>query len=317
MAKILITGISGGLAQHAARLLLDEGHEVVGVDYRPTPPLEGTLGRVQVHRANYNKTAIEDIFRHNAFERVLHLGRVGNLKESLGKRFDLNVVGSQKIMNLCRQHGVKRMVVLSTFHIYGADPANHTPISEDDPLRAGTQFPQIADAIQLDSMACRWVFESTDTQVVVLRPTNVIGPTIHNAMSSFLRADAVPHLLGFNPMTQFLHESDLARAIVIARSSPERGIFNVASASALPWRTALRVVHAHTFPLPAPLVALFLRAVPDQVPGYLINFFKYPCVITDERFRAAFDWRPLMSLHDTLWSTVEDVRVSSASAAGA
>ena len=316
MAKILITGISGGLAQHVARLLLAEGHEVVGVDYRPTPPLEGTLGGVQVHRANYNKTAIEDIFRHHAFERVLHLGRVGNLKESLGKRFDLNVVGSQKIMNLCRQHGVKRMVVLSTFHIYGADPANHTPISEDDPLRAGQQFPQIADAIQLDSMASRWVYESTDCSIVVLRPTNVIGPTIHNAMASFLRADVVPHLLGFNPMTQFVHEADLAGAIVLASERADRGIFNVAGLGAVPWRTALRIAGAHTFPLPSPLVTLFLKTVPKQLPEYLVNFFKYPCVISDDKFRGVFSWSARESIESTIWSTVEAARKRQAEARG-
>ena len=308
MAKILITGISGGLAQHAARLLVERGDEVVGVDYRPTPPLEGALRGVAVHRANYNKTAIEDIFRRSAFERVLHLGRVGNLKESLGKRFDLNVIGSQKIMNLCRQHHVKRLLVLSTFHIYGADPGNHTPISEDDPLRAGTHFPQIADAIQLDNMANRWVYESDGCSVVVLRPTNVVGPTIRNAMASFLRADVVPHLLGFNPMTQFVHEADLAGAIVLASERQERGVFNVAGPGAVPWRTALRIAGAHTFPLPSPLVTLFLKTVPNQLPEYLVNFFKYPCVITDDKFRDAFHWAPAVSIEETLWSTVEEAR---------
>src|SRR4051812_8606582 len=127
MERILITGISGGLAQYAARLLLDEGHEVVGVDYRPTPPLDGGLSRVELHQANYNKTAIEDIFRLHAVSRVLHLGRVGNRKESLGKRFALNLVGSQKTMTLCPQPGVKRLVVLSAFPPYAANPANHTP----------------------------------------------------------------------------------------------------------------------------------------------------------------------------------------------
>lgn len=314
MAKILITGISGGLAQNAARRLLDAGHQVVGVDYRTTAPLDGPLGRIELHRANYNKTAIEDLFRRHAFERVLHLGRVGNLKESLGKRFDLNVVGSQKIMNLCAQHGVKRLVVLSTFHIYGADPANHTPICEDDPLRAGTQFPQIADAIQLDNMASRWVYQSDGCRVVVLRPTNVVGPSIHNAMSGFLRAQVVPHLLGFNPMTQFVHEDDLAAAIVLASDRDQRGIFNVAGAGAVPWRTALRIAGAHTFPLPSPAVSLFLKTVPNQLPAYLVNFFKYPCVITDAAFRAAYGWRPEVSLEQTIWSTVAQVREQQARA---
>lgn len=308
MARTLITGIAGGLAQHVAGLLTHAGHEVVGVDYRPTETLAPNLTGMTIYRANYNKTAIEDIFKRHGFDRVLHLGRVGNLKESMGKRFDLNVVGSQKIMNLCQQHAVRRLVVLSTFHIYGADPANHTPIGEDDPLRAGTRFPQIADAIQLDNMASRWVYQSEGTQVVVLRPTNVVGPTISNAISSFLRGRVVPHLLGFNPMVQFLHESDLARAIVVAGVSPVRGIFNLAGAGEVPWRTALSIAGAHTFPIPAPLVSLFLKTVPFQVPEYLVNFFKYPCIITDEAFRGAFGWRPQVNLQETIWSTVEAVR---------
>ena len=61
MARILVTGIAGGLAQMLARRLLQEGHEVVGVDYR-TPPLLPDLPQLQVYKANYNKTAIEDVF---------------------------------------------------------------------------------------------------------------------------------------------------------------------------------------------------------------------------------------------------------------
>ena len=65
--------------------------------------LADALGACATYRANYNKTGIEDVFKRHRFDAVLHLGRVGNLKESIGKRFDLNVVGSQKIMNLCVQ----------------------------------------------------------------------------------------------------------------------------------------------------------------------------------------------------------------------
>ena len=93
MTTTLITGFSGGLAQRVGELLKARGEEIVGVDYRDTDPLSPSLDGVKVYRANYNKTIIEDIFRHHRFDRVLHLGRVGNLKESLGKRFDLNVVG--------------------------------------------------------------------------------------------------------------------------------------------------------------------------------------------------------------------------------
>ena len=306
MACILVTGIAGGLSQLIARRLLQEGHEVVGVDYRPVPPLPD-LPTLKTYKANYNKTAIEDVFRHHAFERVLHLGRVGNLKEAMGKRFDLNVVGSQKIMNLCVQHGVKHLVVLSTFHIYGADPANHTPISEDDPLRAGTRFPQIADAIQLDNMASTWVYQHPAVRTAVLRVTNVVGPTIHNTMSNFLRMRQVPHLMGFNPMTQFIHEDDLTEALYRAQEGEATGIFNLTGKEAVPWRTALSLCQAQTFPLPSSLVAAYLK-VSSVFPEYMINFFKYPCVIGDRAFQKAFHFAPQVGIHETLWSTVREAR---------
>ncbi len=307
MTAVLVTGIAGGLAQLVAQHLVAAGKEVVGVDYRPVRPLSGVLAKVKVHRASYNKTAIEDVFRSRRFDAVLHLGRVGNLKEDAGKRFDLNVVGSQKILRLCIQYGVTNLVVLSTFHIYGAHPANHIPIAEDEPVRAGLDFPQIADAIQLDAMAGSWVYKHPEVRCVVLRPTHVIGPLVRNTMSKFLRLQRIPHLLGFNPMMQFLHEEDLAAAILAAMGVGEGGIYNVAGQGAVPWRTAIELAGASTFPLPTALARAWLSRV-AAFPGYLLNFFKYPCVITDASFRQATGWAPEIGIRESLVSTTAEIR---------
>lgn len=303
---ILVSGIAGGLAQRVAELLLDRGEEVVGVDYRETTTLSERLANIPIHRASYNKTAIEDVFRHTPFDAVLHLGRVGNLREDAGKRFDLNVMGSQKLMNLCLQHKVKTLVVLSTFHIYGAHPRNHVPISEDDPLQAGAEFPQIADAIQLDNMASTRVFKHPEVRTVVLRPTNVIGPTVQNTMSKFLRLPIVPHIIGFDPMTQFVHEHDLGDAIVSSLYGDARGVFNIAGPAVLPWKTALEIAEAKTFPLPATIAAAYMTLA--GFPRYLLNFYKYPCVITDQAFREKFAWTPRVDVRTTLVSTVSEAR---------
>jgi UDP-glucose 4-epimerase len=308
VAEILISGIAGGLAQRVAERLLAAGHRVVGVDYRevrtPVPP---ELQGLSIHRASYNKTVIEDVFKHHAFDSVLHLGRAGNLKESVGKRFDLNVVGSQKIMNLCVQHGVKRLVVLSTFHIYGAHPSNHIPIAEDEPLRAGLEFPQIADAIQMDNMASTWVYRHPEVKTVILRATNIVGPTLKNTMSEFLRQRHVPYLLGFNPMSQFVHEEDMTRAVLAAWQSDAVGIYNVGGTAVVPWRTALALARAITFPIPTAVASMYMRTA-GNFPQYLVNFFRYPCVITDRAFRHATGWAPTVPIEQTLWSTVETAR---------
>jgi UDP-glucose 4-epimerase len=299
----LITGITGGLAQNVARQLLTDGETVVGVDYRDVSGVEAVAPGIVVHRASYNKTAIEDVFRRHEVETVLHLGRVGNLSEDMEKRFELNVIGSQKLMNLCMQHQVKSLLVLSTFHIYGAHPRNHVPISEEDPLRAGPQFPEIADAIQLDNMATTWIYKYPSVRTVVLRPTNVIGPTIQNTMSKFLRRQRIPTPAGYNPMSQFVHEDDLARAVIAAARGTARGVYNVAGPAVLPWRKAIHLVGARHVPVPSVVIKAYVRGF-LPFPEYLVNFFKFPCVITDAAFRRDFGWSPEVSIHDTLKSTV-------------
>jgi UDP-glucose 4-epimerase len=301
--RFLITGIAGGLARLVAEKLVGRGDEVVGVDYRETKHPSQALEGVLVYRANYNKTAIEDVFARHAPTHVLHLGRVGNLKESAGKRFDLNVVGSQKILNLALEHEVSRLVVLSTFHIYGADPANHIPITEDEPLRAGLEFPQLADAIQLDNMASTWVWRYPQVSTAVLRPCNVVGPMLRNTMSELLREPRIPRLFGFDPMLQFLYEDDLASAIIAAADGDSRGIFNVAGRGAIPWSTAVELTQAKSVVVPSSMVSLVLKLF-SALPDYLVNFFKYPCVVGDQTFRDAFGWQPQTSLRDTIEKTL-------------
>jgi UDP-glucose 4-epimerase len=301
--------MAGGLAHRVADLLLRAGEQVVGVDYRPAGALPPPLSSIPVYRANYNKTAIEDVFRRHSFDRVLHLGRVGNLKEEMGKRFDLNVVGSQKIMDLCLQHGVRKLVVLSTFHIYGAHPNNHIPIAEDEPLRAGPDFPQLADAIQLDNMATTWVYRHREVPIVVLRPTNVIGPSIRNTLSNFLRLSTVPRIAGFDPMIQFIHEDDLAGAIWVAARDDRTGVFNLAGRDTVPWTDALSLSGARSIPVPSTMASVLLQAF-AALPPYLVNFFKYPCIITDRAFRESFGWEPSVPLREALRTTVAEARAA-------
>lgn len=306
MATVLVTGVAGGLAQLVCRRLVKNGDTVVGVDYRPVSSKH--LDGVKLYRASYNKTGIEDVFRHHRFDRVMHLGRVGDLAQDSERRFDLNVVGTQKIMNLCLANQVKRLVVLSTFHIYGAHPANHTPIYEDDPLRAGLEFPEIGDAIQLDNMASTWVYKYKEVSTAVVRMVNMVGPHINNTMSRFLRGARVPHLMGFNPMVQFIHEHDAANALIMANNSEVAGVFNVAGAEVVPWRTVLKLAEARLLPVPPPLVTAWLK-VRGNFPLYLVNFFRYPCVVSDRAFREAFGWKPEVGIEETIWSTVSETRM--------
>jgi UDP-glucose 4-epimerase len=44
--------------------------------------------------------------------------------------------------------------------------------------------------------------------------------------------------------------------------------------------------------------------VATALPSYMVNFFKYPCVIADAHFREVFGWEPRVSELETIRSTV-------------
>lgn len=304
MSTVLVTGVAGNLARLTAERLVDDGHEVIGVDYRHPRALRQ---EIIFYQANYNKARIEDVVRRHQPSHVLHLGRVGNLKVRANKRFDLNVIGSAKITELCLKHNVQRLVVLSTFHIYGAHPDNHIPISEDEPLRAAQKYPQLGDAVQLDSMASNWVYRHRDLRTAVLRPTNIVGPNIRNAISTYLRRPTLVCMLGFSPMWQFIHERDMVSAILEVFENDTAGIYNVAGRDAIPLIDALELTGAPVIPIPAPAADLALRlgrAVLPSVPPYLLDFFKYPCVISDEKFRTEHNFEPQVTIEEAIRSTL-------------
>ena len=65
--RILIPGISGGIARQVARALLAAGHEVIGVDARPWPDAPH---EIELHNVDIRKRAAEDaersVQRHEA-----------------------------------------------------------------------------------------------------------------------------------------------------------------------------------------------------------------------------------------------------------
>ncbi|MBL4846341.1 MAG: NAD-dependent epimerase/dehydratase family protein [Planctomycetes bacterium] len=300
---ILITGVSGALARVVTELLIPN-NEIIGVDVRPLPPERPFEG--EFYCARYTQRKMAEIFRRHKPEVVIHLGRIrGTQVASSSYRYNQNVLGTRNLLDLSLKHSAKRVVVLSTYHVYGAHEHNHVGLSEDHPLRASQIFPQLADAVELDHAAtsCLWRYRRLET--VVLRPCNIVGPSLNNMISRLLRARAVPRLLGYDPMMQMLHERDAARAICLAVDSERWGIYNVAGEGAVPWSKAIKHAGARPAPIPHfmayPLVGS-LSALNLLFPKHLMDYFRYATVISDKAFRNDFGYSPQYDIVDTLRS---------------
>lgn len=301
----LITGVSGALSMLVTEALQQDGVQVVGADVRPLPAGRAFPGEFQLVR-HYGQRRMADVFRRHRPQTLIHLGRIRTAAvPSLAKRYNLNVLGTRSLLELAVQYGVKKVLVLSTYHVYGAHQHNHIMIREDEPLRATQIFPELADAVELDHAATSFLWRYRRINTVVLRPCNIVGPSLNNLISRLLRMRSAPRLLGYDPMMQFIHETDMAGAIVQAARGDRWGVYNVAGEGGVSYSHALRLAGAVPVPVPHVLAYPLVGALARWrlvFPKHLMDYFRYPTIIDDAAFRSELGWTPRLNSVETLQS---------------
>lgn len=283
--RILVTGITGRLGQMVARGLLDRGHEVIGIDRRSWP--DAPAG-VEMHSVDLRKRAAEDVFRKSRPQVVVHMATVTHLVEQTEERYRINLGGTRVVFENAREHGVEHAIFVGRHTYYGAAADSPLYHKEEDPPMAVTTFPELADLVAADLYACTALWRIPEVCTTVLRMVYTLGPTGHGTLATFVRGPWVPTILGFDPLFQFMHESDVSEAICLAVERRIRGVYNVAGPQPVPLSVVVRATGRSQVPLPEIVfqAALGRFGLPKLPPGALAHI-KFPVVVDSGAFRAA------------------------------
>lgn len=142
--QILITGAAGFIGQALAKRLLEEGHQVVGLDnlndYYDVQLKKDRLAALIPHPAFHfvqedmaGREAMAALFRRYRFDTVVNLAAQAGVRYSLvnpAAYVDTNLVGFANILEGCRHSGVGHLVYASSSSVYGAN--TKMPFSEHD-----------------------------------------------------------------------------------------------------------------------------------------------------------------------------------------
>ena len=136
--KVAVTGCHGFIGGHLCDCLLQEGHEVVGIDPREPPP----WARIDAVRLELSEpTSVAPATRALAgCEAVFHVAACHG-----------NILWTSHVLQAMRLAGVPRLVHSSTAAVYGR--AERLPIDEDTPLRP--ENPHQAGSAQAEALADR------------------------------------------------------------------------------------------------------------------------------------------------------------------
>ena len=131
--KTMVTGAAGFIGFHLSRRLLDDGHDVVGVDvvndYYDVNLKESRIAILeQYDRFELKRMDIADregmraLFEKEGFERVVNLAAQAGVRYSLVNPYayiDANICGFVNILEGCRHFQVPHLVFASSSSVYG------------------------------------------------------------------------------------------------------------------------------------------------------------------------------------------------------
>lgn len=297
--NVLVTGCASPLAQVLLPALLDDDRieRVFGTDIRPTGRSHPKLRfRAVDTRAPELAVTLGEV------EAVVHLAaaaagrRYGPLKLTRETMRDINVRGAQNVFTLAARRGVQRLILLSSAAVYRLDDLHRGSFTEHHPRGPLPGFAYAEDRVAVEDWLDGFEPEQPGLRVVRLRPHVILGPHAESYIKKLLRLPFYPALPDPQPLTQCVHEEDVAQAVRLALFSEARGAFNLATSDALPLRDMQRLLHERPVPLPLGLaktaLGLAWRLSGNGAGPAWLEGLRHHFALHSGRARRELGWKP-------------------------
>lgn len=180
--EILVTGGAGYIGSHTCVELLNAGYDVIIVDnYSNSKPevlkrIKEITGRdLKFYEVDLlDKEALEEVFRANKVEAVIHFAGLKAVGESVAiplRYYHNNITGTLILCELMQKYNVKKMVFSSSATVYGMN--NVSPLTEDLPL--STTNPYGSTKLMIEQILRDLYVSDNEWNIALLRYFNPIG----------------------------------------------------------------------------------------------------------------------------------------------
>ena len=302
--KVLVTGGAGFIGSHTVDAFLENGFEVVVVDDLSTGRRSNLNPEATFYQADIRSPELAEIFEKENPDFISHHAAQIDVRRSVAEPLldaDINILGSIRLLELAREHGVKRFVYISTGGAVYGEP-EYLPCDEEHPINPICQYGASKHAIEHYLYLYHDIYGLDYT---VLRYPNVYGPRQDPHGEAGVVAIFTGQMLNDEQVKiygdglqerDFVFVKDCARANVLAVQKGVNGIYNLGSGEGTNINQIAEmlseITHYGHQPVHAPAKVGETRRI----------------YLTAEKAKRELNWEPTVSLLEGLSSTVDYFR---------
>src|SRR5450432_1009797 len=281
--SIAVTGASGFLGSNliGMREQDERVRRIVASDLNPA----ATGGeKTRSYDVDLTQPAAEgrvaEILAEEQVDTLAHLAFLSSPTHATAWAHELESIGTMHVAVAAGHARLRKFVLWSQTWLYGARPSNPNFITEKQALRA----PEMV--------------------VTVLRTAPLLGPTVHNAITSYFARKIVPTMMGFDPLVQFLHEADAIAAMHLAVMRDAPGTFNIVGDGVVPLSMAIRLAGRVAAPVPHPIAETltglgWISQLVEAPPSFL-KYLRFLCVADGRKARSEMGFRAAYSTREAV-----------------
>jgi dTDP-glucose 4,6-dehydratase len=305
MRRLLATGGAGFIGSEFVRQGVERGYEIAVIDKLSyagdIERLKNAEGKITFYKVDVtDRGSVEEVFRKERPDIVVHWAAESHVDRSIldaSPFLDTNIKGTQVLLDIARQHEIKRFINISTDEVYG-DLDEEGQFYETTPLNPSSPY-SVSKASA--DMLGRAYHRTYGLPVITIRPSNNYGPwqypekLIPVVILKALNDKKVPVYAKGENVREWLFVSDCAEAVFETVEKGRAGeIYNVGSGEE---KRNIDVVKT---------ILKILGKTEDLiefVKDRLGHDFRYS--LNSDKIRQEIDWKPKVQFSEGIEKTVK------------
>jgi len=254
--RSLVTGVAGFIGSHLAERLLEENHDVLGVDcftdyYAKSLKKANVKGLLKKPGFSFLE---ENLLTANLpellmdREYIFHQAAQAGVRSSWGAEFEiytsLNLLATQRLLEACKGLNVRKFIYASSSSVYG--DAQELPLREDSVLKPVSPYGVTKLAAE---QLCYSYWKNYQIPTIALRYFTVYGPrqrpdmAFHRFMRALLEGETI-EMYGDGKQTRdFTFVSDIINGNLLAmQSALVGGVYNLGGGSRVELNDVLEAI---------------------------------------------------------------------------